>query len=73
MLLRMMCGNKQEWEVLRSSGEVDTVDAKVMISIIATASTGTLISKANVNKMIDDNAVNFWFVDHYKGAVTKLS
>jgi hypothetical protein len=73
MLLRKMSGNKQVWEVLRSSGVVDTVDDKVMRTIIETPSTGMLISTANVKKMIDDGFFNKWFADHYAGAVTKVS
>ena len=59
------------WEVLRSSGVVDTVDT--MRSIIETPSTGMLISTANVNKIIDDGAFNKWFADLYADAVTKIS
>jgi hypothetical protein len=71
MLLRKIAGNKIVWEVLRSSGVVDTVDK--MRSIIESEKTGILISTANVDKMIADGLVNKWYADHYAGAVQKVS
>ena len=71
MLLRKIAGKKKVWEVLRSSGVVETVDK--MRSIIESEQTGELISTANVDRMIANNFFNKWYADHYAGGVQKVS